>query len=105
MKRFLLLLVCLLLGPVRAQDHPVEPRDLGHKAVLNVYWYSPTTLEITHEESMYYKDFADCNAHAPQALAFFAGYASEGDRVAAQCYALSDEMIEKKKPHPGSTDL
>jgi hypothetical protein len=68
------------------QEH--EPRDLGYRAALHVYWYAPQTLEITHVETFLYTDEEKCESSIGKALMIAAPYASDGDLVAGKCIAL-----------------
>src|SRR5689334_20679651 len=50
------LLATLAWSQIPAADDAKEPRDLGHTAVMHVYWYAPKTTEITHVETYLFKD-------------------------------------------------
>jgi hypothetical protein len=41
------------IGP---SEGPKQPRTMGQKAVLHMYYYAPKTLEITYVDSYLFKD-------------------------------------------------
>ena len=65
-----------------------QPRMLGKKAVMHVYTYAPTTLEITSVTSHFYKDADACESAVGVALRTATSRASVGDLVDAQCVAV-----------------
>jgi len=71
-----------------AQDGPKQPRTLGQKAVLHVYYYSPQTLEITYVDSYLFKDEDACRNALGAALRIAMPYAGGGDLVSAKCVGL-----------------
>jgi hypothetical protein len=85
------------------QQH--EPRDLGSHAALHLYWYAPSTLEITHVETYLYEDVGKCEDNIGKALMIASPFASEGDRVAAKCIALHPPAAPKAQQPDGSTTL
>jgi hypothetical protein len=86
-----------------------QPRTLGQKAVLHIYYYAPKTLEITYVDSYLFKDEGSCNSAIGAALQIAAPYAGEGDLVSAKCVGLKppEGITKPDKPHdsPDSTDL
>jgi hypothetical protein len=87
-------------------DAPKEPRDLGNRAVLHIYWYAPKTLEITHSESYLFKDVDACKDAITKGLAIASMYASEGDLVAASCVGMHPPEHSGERATPkGSTGL
>src|SRR3984893_9942299 len=44
----------------QSQDGQQQPRMLGQKAVLHIYYYAPKTLEITYVDSYLFKDESAC---------------------------------------------
>ena len=119
MKRYLALaLVPLLIAPVFADTAPgvpaapdaqKQPRMLGQKAVLHIYYYAPKTLEITYVDSYLFKDEAACNTAISAALQISMPHAGDGDLVSAKCIGMNppDEITkpDKKRDSPDSTDL
>ncbi len=100
----------LLVPPAWAQipttDDAKEPRDLGHTAVMHVYWYAPKTTEITHVETYLFKDEAACRESIARALMIATPHAAEGDLVSAQCVGMHPPKNgEAAKPPEGSTVL
>ena len=63
-----MLLATLAWGQVSTADQAKEPRDLGHTAVMHVYWYAPKTTEITHVETYLFKDEDACRASIAKAI-------------------------------------
>src|SRR6266436_5588701 len=106
MKRSIVLLA-LLATSAWAGDMN-QPRTLGNRAVLHVYYYVPKTLEVTYVDSYLFKDEASCNEAIPKALHIAAPYASEGDLVSASCVGMTPPaaLTDRKTPPPqGSTEL
>src|SRR5579863_3087187 len=113
-RRFVLILAALLIGPALADEQPAEsdaqkqPRTLGQRAVLHVYYYAPKTLEITYVDSYLFKDEDACRNAISAALQIAMPYAGEGDMVSAKCIGVNppEVITQPKKPeHEGSTDL
>jgi hypothetical protein len=117
MKRyFAITLLSLLIAsafadapPPAAQDSQKQPRTLGQKAVLHIYYYAPTTLEITYVDSYLFKDEDACKNALGAALQIAAPYAGAGDLVSAKCIGMNPpDAITKpgeKKDSPESTVL
>jgi hypothetical protein len=82
------LLTALAWSQVPTSDETKEPRDLGHTAVMHVYWYAPKTTEITHVETYLFKDEAACRQSIGKALMIATPHAAEGDLVSAQCVGM-----------------
>jgi hypothetical protein len=114
-KYFALALLPLLIASAFAdmspasQDAQKQPRMLGQKAVLHVYYYTPKTLEITYVDSYLFEDESACENAISAALKIAMPYAGEGDLVSAKCVGMNPpEAItkpEKKRESPGSTEL
>jgi hypothetical protein len=85
------------------QQH--EPRDLGSHAALHLYWYAPSTLEITHVETYLYEDVGKCEDNIGKALMIASPFASEGDLVAGKCIALHPPEAPKAPPPKGESTL
>src|SRR5580700_12130526 len=94
-RRFALILAALLIGPALADEQPAEsdaqkqPRTLGQKAVLHIYYYAPKTLEITFVDSYLFKDEATCNTAISAALQISMPHAGDGDLVSAKCIGMN----------------
>jgi len=90
-------------------DTQKQPRTLGQKAVLHIYYYAPKTLEITYVDSYLFKDEDACRRAISAALQIAMPYAGEGDLVSARCVGMNPpEGItkpEKKSDSPDSTEL
>lgn len=89
-----------------------NPRTLGFKAVLNVYWVSPKTLEITAMDSYYYPTLEKCRDAQPKAETIAQSVAGQGDVAIAECKAMKqvgetvapdDAQGPPKKPLPKGT--
>src|SRR5579863_944882 len=115
-RRFVLILAALLIGPALADEQPAEsdaqkqPRTLGQKAVLHIYYYAPKTLEITYVDSYLFKDEDACRNAISAALQIAMPYAGDGDMVSAQCVGMNPPAPlthpEQKQQVPeGSTQL
>jgi hypothetical protein len=114
-KHFTLALLPLLIASAFAdvspssQDAQKQPRTLGQKAVLHIYYYAPKTLEITYVDSYFFPDVGACESAIPKALMIAAPYASQGDLVSAKCIALNppDAIIkpDEKRQSPDGTEL
>ena len=100
------LLATLAWGQMPVPDDAKEPRDLGHTAVMHIYWYAPKTTEITHVETYLFKDEAACRSSIGRAVVIATPHAAEGDLVSAQCVAMHPPKVgEPKKEPDGSTTL
>src|SRR5207248_1451483 len=71
--------------PPPTQVSQKQPRTLGQKAVLHVYYYSPKTLEITYVDSYLFKDQEACVNAIGAALQIAMPYAGDGDLVTGKC--------------------
>ena len=79
------------------------PRMLGRRAVMHVYSYVLTTLEITSVTSHFFKDVDACERAMENALRTAASHASEGDLVDAQCVAVDPrEAVAQPESTPRS---
>jgi hypothetical protein len=111
MRQLIAFVPCTLLatfawGQMSAADDAKEPRDLGHTAVMHVYWYAPKTTEITHVETYLFKDEAACRGAIERALMIASPHAAEGDLVSAQCVGMHPPKVaEPKRETDGSTVL
>jgi hypothetical protein len=106
MKRSIVLLALLVTSAWA--DEVKQPRTLGNRAVLHVYYYAPKTLEVTYVDSYLFKDEASCREEIPRALQIAVPYASEGDLVSASCVGMTppEAVTARKKPVPnGSAQL
>ena len=100
------LLATFAWGQIPGPDDAKEPRDLGHTAVMHVYWYAPKTTEITHVETYLFKDETACRDSIAKALMIATPHAAEGDMVSAQCVGMHPPRDgESKKTPQGSTQL
>lgn len=100
------LLTTFAWGQIPGPDDSKEPRDLGHTAVMHVYWYAPKTTEITHVETYLFKDETVCRDSIAKALMIATPHAAEGDLVSAQCVGMHPPRDgESKKTPEGSTQL
>ena len=83
------------------QDALKQPRTLGQKAVLHVYYYSPKTLEITYVDSYLFKDQEACVNAISAALQIAMPYAGGGDLVTGKCVGVNppDEITKPDKQH------
>jgi hypothetical protein len=114
-RRFALILAALLIGPALADEQPAEsdaqkqPRTLGQKAVLHIYYYAPKTLEITYVDSYLFKDEDACRNAISAALQIAVPFAGDGDMVSAKCVGMNPpEAITQpgKRAEPeGTTQL
>src|SRR5580704_2430330 len=112
-KHLALTLLPLLIATANAdapsQQAQKQPRMLGQKAVLHIYYYAPKTLEITYVDSYLFKDEAACNTAISAALQISMPHAGDGDLVSAKCIGMNppDEITkpDKKRDSPDSTDL
>lgn len=113
-KCIVLILMSLVIGsayagvPAPTPDTQKQPRTLGQRAVLHIYYYAPKTLEITYVDSYLFKDEDACRNAISAALQIAMPYAGEGDMVSAKCIGLDppEAITTPKKPeHEGSTEL
>src|SRR4029077_8464973 len=65
-----------------------QPRMLGKRAVMHIYWYAPKTLEITSVSSQFFTDVEGCESAVGGVLRTATSHAREGDLVDAQCVAI-----------------
>jgi hypothetical protein len=90
-------------------DTRKQPRTLGQKAVLHIYYYAPKTLEITYVDSYLFKDEDACRSAISAALQIAMPYAGEGDLVSARCVGMNPPAAitkpEKKRESPDGTEL
>jgi hypothetical protein len=95
-------------APQTATDGPKQPRTLGQKAVLHIYYYAPKTLEITYVDSYLFKDEESCKGAMGRALQIAMPYAGEGDLVSAKCVGVNppEAITAPDRKHDSqSTDL
>ena len=92
-----------------SQDAQKQPRTLGQKAVLHIYYYAPKTLEITYVDSYLFKDESACENAVSAALKIAMPYADEGDLVSAKCVGMDPPNAitkpDKRRESPESTEL
>ena len=103
-------LLPLLLTPVFADVMPTvqepsqtqkQPRTLGQKAVLHIYYYAPKTLEITYVDSYLFKDEDACKNAISAALQIAMPYADDGDLVSAKCVGMEPpDVITRPEKNP-----
>jgi hypothetical protein len=88
------------------QDAQKQPRTLGQRAVLHIYYYAPKTLEITYVDSYLFKDEDACRAAIGAALQIAMPYAGSGDLVSAKCVGMNppEPVSSPEKPEPESPD-
>ena len=90
-------------------DTQKQPRTLGQKAVLHIYYYAPKTLEITYVDSYLFKDETACKNAIGSALRIAMPYAGNGDLVSAKCVGMNPpEAVtkpEKQRDSPEATQL
>jgi hypothetical protein len=114
-KHFALTLLPLLMASAFAdvsptsQDTQQQPRMLGQKAVLHIYYYVPKTLEITYVDSYLFKDESACENAISAALKIAMPYAGEGDLVSAKCIGMDPPKAitkpDQRRESPESTEL
>jgi hypothetical protein len=96
-------------SPIQGGDGPKQPRTLGQKAVLHLYYYAPKTLEITYVDSYLFKDEDSCRNAMTKAVQIAAPFAGEGDLVSAKCVGMNppEDLTQPDRHHPpdGSTEL
>ena len=116
MKRYFALTVLTMLsasaladGPASVAEAPKQPRTLGQKAVLHVYYYAPKTLEIAYVDSYLFKDEDACKNPISAALRIAMPYAGEGDLVSAKCVGMNPPEAAtkpgKQRESPEATEL
>jgi len=101
------LLIASAFADVSPQDAQKQPRMLGQKAVLHIYYYAPKTLEITYVDSYLFKDQSACENAISAALKIAMPYADEGDLVSAKCIGMNppEAKPDKRRESPESTEL
>jgi len=109
MKGFLALTLLSLLTAAALADPPIsdtqkQPRTLGQKAVLHIYYYAPKTLEVTYVDSYLFKDEGACKAAIGTALEIAMPYAGSGDLVSARCVGMNPPEAVTKPEKPRSPD-
>jgi hypothetical protein len=79
-----------------------QPRLLGKKAVMHVYYYAPNTLEITSVTSRFFKDVDACERAVGGTLRVATPHASQGDLVDVQCVAIDppETIVRPEEKHP-----
>ena len=85
-------------------DTQKQPRTLGQKAVLHIYYYAPKTLEITYVDSYLFKDESACKAAIGPALQIAMPYAGSGDLVSARCVGVNPPEPIPKPGKPESAE-
>lgn len=98
------LLTTAALADPSMPDTQKQPRTLGQKAVLHVYYYAPKTLEITYVDSYLFKDEDACKAALGAALEIAMPYAGSGDLVSAKCVGMNPPEGITKPDKPESPD-
>ena len=106
----LALSVALCIGGTAAAEVPGvptehQPRQLGIRAVMNVYYISPVTLEITSTAQLGWPTLDDCRAGMPSAIETAQRYASAGDLVEVQCVAVAVKNAANAQKPDGTTEL
>jgi hypothetical protein len=109
MKGYLALFLVPFLTTAALADPPMsggqkQPRTLGQKAVLHVYYYAPKTLEITYVDSYLFRDEDACKAALGAALEIAMPYAGSGDLVSAKCVGMNPPESMTKPDKPDSPD-
>ena len=103
------LVIASAFADVSSQDAQKQPRTLGQKAVLHIYYYAPKTLEITYVDSYLFKDESACENAISAALKIAMPYADEGDLVSAKCTGMNPPNAitkpDKRWESPESTEL
>lgn len=68
---------------------------------MHVYYYSPKTLEITHVDSLFFKDRGTCEDSIDAALRVARLRARDGDQVGADCASIKPSAaIERPEAKP-----
>jgi hypothetical protein len=106
----LALSVAVCIGGTAAAEVPGvptehQPRQLGIRAVMTVYYISPETLEITSTAQLGWPTLDDCRAGMPSAMEIAQRYASQGDLVEVQCVAVAVKSSASAHKPDGTTDL
>jgi hypothetical protein len=109
MKGYLALTLVPLLMTAALANPPMpdtqkQPRTLGQRAVLHIYYYAPKTLEITYVDSYLFKDESACKAAIGAALEIAMPYAGSGDLVSARCVGMNPPEAVGKPEKPQSPD-
>ena len=109
MKGYLALTLLAWLGAsafadAPGQDAPKQPRTLGQKAVLHIYYYAPKTLEITYVDSYLFRDEDACKAAIGAALQIAMPYAGSGDLVSARCVGMNPPEATRTPDEPESPE-
>jgi hypothetical protein len=111
MKGYLASALLPLLAAAALADGPTpdtqkQPRTLGQKAVLHIYYYAPKTLEITYVDSYLFRDEDACRAAMGAALQIAMPYAGSGDLVSAKCVGMNppEPASGPEKAEPDSPD-
>ena len=76
------------LASSSAGKQGTQPRLLGKKAVMHVYYFAPQTLEITSVTSQLFRDLSACERAADDAVEIAIPRASAGDLVGVQCVSM-----------------
>ena len=84
-----------------AGNQETQPRLLGKKAVMHVYYYAPNTLEITSVTSRFFKDVDACERAVGGVLRVATPHASQGDLVDIQCVAIDppEAIVRPEEQH------
>jgi hypothetical protein len=104
----LLLAAAVADVPPPTGDAPKQPRTLGQRAVLHIYYYAPKTLEITYVDSYFFRDEDACRSAIGPALQIAMPYAGGGDLVSAKCVGMTPpEPITRpgQKPDEAASEL
>jgi hypothetical protein len=92
------------LRNVVPQPNAATPRRVrGKRAIMHVYFYAPKTLEITHVDSLFFRDPMTCEDSLDAALRVARLRAQDGDEVDADCASIKlSTAIERPdlKPLP-----
>jgi hypothetical protein len=96
---------CIAAAQVPEARTEPAPRQLGIRAVMNVYYISPKTLEITSSAQLGWPTLDDCRDGIPGAVEIAQRYATEGDLVEVQCFAVAVKVAPKQQKPDGTTDL
>jgi hypothetical protein len=95
--------------PLAQVDDAKQPRMLGKRAIMHVYYFVPKTLEITHVDSFFFKDADTCENSVDAALRVARPRARDGDLVDADCVSIDPPTAIAQpdtKPLPsGVTEL
>ncbi len=94
--------------PPPTGDSPKQPRTLGQRAVLHIYYYAPKTLEITYVDSYFFTSEDACRSAIGPALQIAMPFAGEGDLVSAKCVGMTPPEARPRpnqKPDGAATEL